>query len=461
MHHVIAGGGPAATNALETIRQFDADAQITLVCDEPAHSRMALPYWLCGNIPREHTHTADADYYSRLNVTAKTGVRVSAIDTAASTVSLDDGSALNFDRLLLATGSSPVIAPIEGADLPGVQTMWTLGDAAKALEAIENVSQPEIVFIGGGFIGFIIMNAMHKRQWKLTVVEREAHVLPRMLDNAAATIVENWLAGRNVATHCGVNAKSIREENGRRVVTLDNGVEISADIVVLSTGVKANFDIAQAAGIDTDYGILVNDQMQTSAANIFAAGDVAQGPALFFDDKQVHAIQPTAVDHGRIAGANMAGHEAHYPGSLLMNVTDVCGLQTASFGDWSNQDDVTVIENARDNIYRKLVWNGDQLQGAIFTGAANDVGMLTDLGMVKGILQTQTELGEWKKFLQQNPFDIRRAFIGAGVPQQLVKTTLLGKPSQPRQYRFGGVEPKADVKPAHADYISGLTAGDE
>jgi len=460
MHHVIVGGGPAATNALETIRQFEADAQITLVCNEPAHSRMALPYWLCGNIPREHTHTADAAYYERLKVDAKIGVRATAIDTSACTLSLDDGSTLNYDRLLIATGSSPVVPPIEGADLPGVQTMWTLNDAAKALQKVEGVSQPEVVFIGGGFIGFIIVNAMNKRQWKLTVVEREKHVLPRMLDDASAGIVEKWLHSRNVSTHCGVDAKSIREENGKHVVTLDDGAEISADIVVLSTGVKGNFAIAEAAGIETEYGILVNDQMQTSVDGIYAAGDVAQGPALFFKDRQVHAIQPTAVDHGRIAGANMAGHEAHYKGSLLMNVTDVCGLQTASFGDWESNGDVTVIENARDNIYRKLVWDGDKLTGAIFTGNANDVGMLTDLGMVKGILQTQTSLGEWKKFLQQNPFDIRRAFIGAGVPQQLVKTTLLGKPSKPRQYTFGGVQHKADVKPAHADYISGLSAGE-
>ncbi len=460
MHHVIVGGGPAATNALETIRQFDADAQITLVCTEPAHSRMALPYWLCGNIPREQTHTADDDYYQRLKVDAKIGVRATAIDPAASTISLDDGSTLNYDRLLIATGSSPLQPPIEGAGLPGVQTMWTLDDAAKALERVEGNTQPEVAFIGGGFIGFIIVNAMNKRKWKLTVIEREKHVLPRMLDDTSAAIVENWLHGRGVSTHCGVDAKSIREENGKHVVTLDNGEEVSADIVVLSTGVKGNHDIAKAAGIETDYGILVNDQMQTSVENIYAAGDVAQGPALFFEDKQVHAIQPTAVDHGRIAGANMAGHEAHYKGSLLMNVTDVCGLQTASFGDWDSDEDVTVIENARDNIYRKLVWNGDKLKGAIFTGSASDVGMLTDLGMVKGILQTQTGLGAWKKYLQENPFDIRRAYIGAGVPQQLVKTTLLGRPSQPRQYRYGGVQPKAVVKPAHADYISGLSAGE-
>ena len=106
-HYVIIGGGPAATNALETLRACDAEGQITLVCDEPAHSRMALPYWLSQQIAREHTLTADAAYFSKLKVDARIGNRVTRIDPAASKLQLDDGDSLAFDKLLIATGSSP------------------------------------------------------------------------------------------------------------------------------------------------------------------------------------------------------------------------------------------------------------------------------------------------------------------------------------------------------------------
>ena len=126
-HNVIIGGGPVATNAVETIREFDGGkSRVTLVCDEPAHSRMVLPYWLAGQVPRDHTMTADDAYYQKLNVESRIGVRVDKIDSSANTLALSDGTKLEFDNLLIATGSSPVGLPITGADLPGVQPLWTL-----------------------------------------------------------------------------------------------------------------------------------------------------------------------------------------------------------------------------------------------------------------------------------------------------------------------------------------------
>src|SRR5262249_56427336 len=130
----------------------------------------------------------------------------------------------------------------------------------------------------------------------------------------------------------GTTAKEIREANGGKQVVLGNGPPIPADIAIIATGIQANTDLVAGSGIAVDQGILVNDRMQTNFPFIYAAGDVAQGPDLLGDKPDVHAIQPTAVDHGRIAGANMAGHEVRYPGSLLMNILDACGLQCVSYG---------------------------------------------------------------------------------------------------------------------------------
>ncbi len=144
MHHVIIGAGPAAINAMETIREQDGGrSTVTLVCDEPAHARMALPYWLAGSIPEAQTHTGDAAYFARLGVATRFGVRVVAIDPPGRTVTLSDGSSLAFDDLLIATGSSPVRPAIEGADLPGVEPLWTLADTGRVLHVPKHCRRPD------------------------------------------------------------------------------------------------------------------------------------------------------------------------------------------------------------------------------------------------------------------------------------------------------------------------------
>jgi len=461
MHHLIIGGGPAATNAIETIREFDGGrSTITLVGDEPAHSRMALPYWLAGRIPEAQTHTGDAAYFAQLKVATRFGVRVAAVDPQGRTVTLSDGSKLTFDNLLIATGSSPVHPPIPGADLPGVQPLWSLAHTDRVLKYAESLPPkgrvPRVVLVGAGFIGFIVLNAMHKRKWQLAVVEREGQVLPRMLDAPAADHARRWLATRDVAVHCGVTVRQIRPQpDGAKAVELSDGRSLAADIVILATGIRPNLDLVQGSGIATGEAILVNDRMQTNFPHVYAGGDVAQGPVLSGAEKAVHPIQPTAVDHGRVAGANMAGHEVHYPGSLSMNVVDICGLQGASFGRWNDAAaEATTIDNPTGFIYRKLLWTDDRISGAIFTGRANDLGMLTDVGMVKGLMQTQTRLGPWKNYLRDNPFDIRRAYVGCGVAAKLAGTTLLGRPAKARQYRFGSAEPKVPANAAHAVFIA-------
>ena len=460
--HVIIGGGPAATNAMETIRELDQQALITLISDEPAHSRMALPYWLSAQIPAAHTHTADAVFFQQLNVDARIGQRVTAVDPNGQTVTLTDGDKLAFDKLLIATGSSPLDLPVPGNELTGVQNLWSLDHTQQLLDSTKDVEQPRVLMIGAGFIGFIMLNAMHKRGWNLTVVEREDHVLPRMLDANAAGLVESWLAAKGVTVHAGAGVESIADGEGGKIVSLSGGATVDADVVIVATGIRPNTDLASEAGIETDQGIIVNSRCQTSAEGVYAGGDVAQGPVLGGGANEIHSIQPTAVDHGRIAGANMAGHDAEYPGSLSLNILDVCGLQNASFGNWGDtSEDAVTISNAADHIYRKFIFTGDQMTGAVFVGEANDLGMLTDVGMVKGIMQTETDLGAWKGFLKENPFDVRRAYIATGVAATLAKTTLLGQKAQPRGFHFGGQAPQSAVDGSHAQLVSPKAAAME
>ena len=462
MHHVIIGAGPAAINAIETIRALDGGrSSITLVCDEPAYARMALPYWLAASIPEAHTRTGDAAYFERLGVATRFGVRVASVDPRGRTLTLGDGATLAFDDLLIATGSSPVRPAIEGAGLPGVQPLWTLADTARALERAATVEAagrtPRVVLVGAGFIGGIVLNAMHKRGWHVTVVEREAHVLPRMLDPTAAGHVQRWLALRDVPVHVGATVRRfVQQPDHQTAVELSDGRALAADLVILATGIRPNLDLVAGSGIATGEGIVVDDRLRTNFAHVYAGGDVAQGPVLFGAESAVHPIQPTAVDHGRVAGANMAGHDVRYPGSLSMNVIDVCGLQAASFGRWNDAAaEATTIDDPSGFVHRRLLFRDDMICGAVFVGAADDVGMLTDVGMVKGLMQTQTRLGPWLRHLRRHPFDVRRAYVACGVAAKLVGTTLLARPAQARQFRFGGSAPETSPKPGHAVFLAG------
>lgn len=197
-------------------------------------------------------------------------------------------------------------------------------------------------------------------------------------------------------------------------------------------------------------GIIVNDRMQTNIPGVYAAGDVAAGPDLLSAAAAIHAIQPTAVDHGRIAGANMAGKETHYPGSLLINVLDVVNLHCASFGVWQEGGrEVTTIANPTRPLYRKYVWEGDRMVGALFVGPIDDVTMLNDVGMAKGLIQTKTALGSWAEYIRSHPTDLRRAYIANGVANTLITQTLLGVPARARDYRVDGAKPGAWSNGSH------------
>lgn len=455
--HVIVGGGPAAMNALETLRALDAAGSITLVSDEPPYSRMALPYFLCGNIPEAQLATASGEYFDRLRVDHHVGRRATAVDTSGRTVVLDDGSRVAYDTLLLATGSSPVRPPIPGADSSHVHNLWTLADGKAVLESAR-VKRPRAVLVGAGFIGLIILNALHKLGWRLAVVEVEAHILPRMLDRRGAEAAAAWLRERGVEIYTGCG---VREIGGRRKKTLvlTNGQQLEANVVILSTGIRPNVGFLDGSGIRVDRGIVVDEKLRTNVPDVYAAGDVAQGPNLLGGPPEIHAIQTTATDHGRVAAANMAGEPRRYPGSLIMNILDIAGLHCASFGRWRDDGDTTVVWSPSRAVYRKLVWDGTRISGGIVLGPVEDTTMLTDVGMLKGLIQARVDLAEWKHYLQRRPWDLRRAYVASGAAGRLLPVTVLGNQATPRQFHFGNLGPRTDAGPYHAALFDTRPAG--
>jgi NAD(P)H-nitrite reductase large subunit len=427
--HLIIGGGTAGMNAMRTIREEETErSDITLVTAEKPYSRMVLPYYLDRSIAESHVYTATAAVLAKWGVTTLVGRRATHLDTTTNTVTLDDGHKVEYDDCLIATGSSPVKAPVPGADLPGVHSFWTMDQCRQLIADIRPGSH--VVMVGAGFISFTILNSILALGAKLTVVEIAASILPRMIDATGAGLVQAWLTKHGVTVRTGARLVRIEDARGRKRLRFEKGADLMADTVVMATGIRANLEWLKDAGVRIKQGIVVDDHLRSSVSNVYAAGDVAEGPDRLSGAGVVHAIEPTAQEHGRVVGANMAGKDVRYRGSLVMNIVEVCHLDVASFGAWESGADVATGLHAERPAYRKLLFTGDRLTGAIILGRSSDVWTTNDIGMLKGLVQSQVPLGRWKAYLAAHPFDVKPAYIAAKTTEALLPETVLGRPSK-------------------------------
>ena len=428
--HLIIGGGTAGINAIRTLREEESEkSEITLVSAEKPYSRMVLPYYLDRSIAESHVYTATARVLADWGVKAHLGRKAAALDVKASVCTLDDGTKVEYDDCLIATGSSPVKAPVPGADGRAVHSFWTLDEARAVIAELKPGSH--VVMVGAGFIAFTILNSILALGAKLTIVEVAPRILPRMIDDTGAGLVEAWLKTHGVAIRTGVKLTKIAEAKGRKQLKFASGADIVCDVVIMATGIKTNLDWLKGSGVTVNHGVVVDDRQRSSVPNVYAAGDIAEGRDRVTGEPAVHAIEPTAQEHGRIAGANMAGKDVRYRGSLIINIVEVCHLDVASFGAWDDAtSEVATGLHADRPAYRKLLWRGDRLTGAIILGPSQDIWTTNDVGMLKGLVQSGVSLARWKAHLKKHPFDVKPAFIASKTTSTLLPETILGRPSK-------------------------------
>lgn len=412
MEHVIIGAGPAGVIAAEALRKLDRSASVTIIGDEPEppYSRMALPYYLVKNIKEEGTYLRKGpEHYEKQRI-ALVNDRVTKVDTAGKTLALASGGTRRYDKLLIATGSRPISPPIPGMDLPGIHHCWTLADG-RAIAA-GAVPGAKVVLMGAGFIGCIILEALAQSGADLTVVEMADRMVPRMMNDKAGNLIKTWCIKEGVKVHTSTQVTAIEQGAGthRFRVVLGTGQAIDADLIVSATGVRSNIGFLEGSGVNTEHGILIDEHMQSSRPDVYAAGDVAQGRDFSTGEYSVQAIQPTAAEHGQLAARNMAGlKSAIHRGSVNMNVLDTLGLISSSFGMWMGVDggDSSELYNPDRYKYINLQFQDDVLVGATSLGLTQHVGVL------RGLIQTKTRLGKWKHALLENPLRIMEAYLGA------------------------------------------------
>lgn len=410
MNYLIIGAGPAGVIAAETLRGLDADANITIVGDEPEppYSRMAIPYLLIENIEEQGTYLRkDADYFKSRNIDVVIG-RASSVDASSRTVQIEGGDKVRYDSMLVATGSTPVKPPVDGIDHERVTNCWTLEDARRISAGIRKGAP--VVLIGAGFIGCIILEALVSAGADLTVIEMGDRMVPRMLDQKCGSLLERWCKqkGVKVMTSTTVDAIEDRGDSGV-VVKTSSGEEIEAELVISAAGVKPNAGFLDGSGVALeDGGIRIDEHMQSSVEGIYAAGDVAYGMDFTSGEFGIQAIQPTAADHARAAAHNMHAHGSlNHRGSVLMNVLDTMGLISASYGEWEGVEngDTTELLDEDNFRYIQLQFDGDKLVGA------NTLGMTQHIGILRGLIQGEFHLGKWKQRLMDNPLLLMEAYL--------------------------------------------------
>ena len=411
MRYVIIGNSAAAIGAVESIREHDQENPITIISKEPHHtySRPLISYLLGGLVGESRMAYRADDFYERHNVKAMLGSTVTRVDTQNKLIHLAGGATVPYDQLLVATGGTPFVPPLPGADLSGVFTFTTWEDARQIDRYIETHQVTSALVIGGGLIGLKATEALLARQVKVTLVELADRILSVSFDRTASKVAESILERAGVDLHTTLTAQEIVGKQGHvDHAILQNGERVACDMVVVAIGVRPNtapVEPSEETGIQVNRGIVVDDHMRTTAPDVYAAGDCCAAYDMLIDDNRTIAIWPTAYRQGAIAGANMAGAERIYEGGFPMNAVEVYGVPTISVGitdPQENIDEYEIMESYdREALtYKKIVLKHNRIVGTIFIGDIDRAGIYT------GLIRDRVDVTPFKAHLLSGNFGL-------------------------------------------------------
>lgn len=380
MEYVIIGNSTAGIAAAESIRKLDQAGSITILSDEafPTYGRPLISYYLLGKTDAAHMNYRPADFYRKNNIRTMFSVRAEHIDTAKKQVLLQGGKKVKYDKLLVATGSRPFVPPMEGLDKNEYFTFMTYADAL----ALEKQLAPEkkVLIVGAGLIGLKCLEGIADRVGKVTVVDMAPHILPSILDDYGASIIQKQLEKHGAEFYLSDSVASF--EKG--VAHLKSGATVPFDILVVAAGVRPNVELVKEAGGKVGRGILTDDRQETSLKDVYAAGDCTESYDITCGQSRILALLPNAQFQGSCAGTNMAGGEAHFTNAVPMNAIGFFGSHVLTAGSYFGD----TYEEKEGETYKKLFFDGDKLNGFILIDLPERAGIYTSL------LRNQTSLSE-------------------------------------------------------------------
>lgn len=383
--YLIIGNSAGGIGAAEAIRELDKSGAIAIVSDEPypAYSRPLIAEYLASRCSLERMLFRPPDFYDRNNIQTFLGDRVTQLDFNEHTVKLESGQILGWQKLLLATGGLPIVPGIEGIGLEGVFKFMTLADA-RSIDTFINQYRMTVraVVIGGGLIGVSAAEAMTKRGAKVTIIEMKERVLNTILDEEASSLEAKAIAGAGVEIITGHTVSRISSNllGGVSGVVLDDGRQIPCQMVVVAIGVRPRLELVAGSDIRQNRGLIVDRYMATSRPDVYACGDVAEAYDFIYGENRLTPIWPNACIGGRVAGFNMAGARAEYPGGTAMNSLKYFGVNTVSAGMVIPPDGgYEVVINKNNDVYKKVVLKDGLIAGLVFVGDIEKSGIVYNL----------------------------------------------------------------------------------
>ena len=407
MRIVIAGYGPATTNALKAISCYKETAnvdklEITVISaeKEQAYAPMFLGDYITGKLGEEQLLLPEEH---GLPIERILGKRLIGINCAENKVVIEGDKEIPYDKLLIATGASAVIPPIKGISKQGTYFFNRLEDAKKLLKEIVNVER--IIIIGGGAIGIELANAFNNLGKRVEVIELFDHILPQVLEKDIGRWVERKLREGGINFLLGETASEITG-NGRASGIIIGGKEIRSDLILITGGVQPNIDFLKHSEIKTSRGILVNETMQTNLPNVYAAGDVAESKNLYGEYELVPSWY-SAIEQGMVAGCNLIGIKRVYqfcPALVCLKGLDFpvisigCINGVAGYDAWS-------YTSKGSGIFERFFTKDDYIVGYQSVGISNKVGLMYNLTRERKIIDNLHDI------LRSDSFDIAKLTI--------------------------------------------------
>ncbi|MDR2943048.1 MAG: FAD-dependent oxidoreductase [Treponema sp.] len=370
MKYVIIGNSAAGIGAVEGIRQIDKQGEITVITGEPYHtySRPLISYLLLGKVNEEGMKYRSGSFYKDNNCTLLAKTDVTEIDASKKTVSAG-GKKIPFDKLLVASGSSPFVPPFEGLDTVKDKCTFMSMDDAKKLESMLNPDKRALI-IGAGLIGLKCAEGIHKRVKHITVVDLAPRILSSILDDEGAKMVQAHLENKGVEFKLAASVKSFKD----KTVSLENGETIGFDVLVLAVGVRPNTALLNGIA-KIERGIVVNEKSETSVKDIYSAGDCTQTNDISSGQSKIMALLPNAYMQGECAGINMAGGEKTFDRAIPMNAIGFFGLHMITAGNYTGD----VYTESGGGNYKRLFYSDNKLNGYILIGNVEKAGIYTSL----------------------------------------------------------------------------------
>lgn len=370
--YVIAGNGAAAAGCIEGIRSVDKTGEITVISEEdhPVYCRPLISYYLEGKTDLDRMGYRGGDFYESMQCSVMYGRKAVRIHQDRGEIELDDGTAVPYTELCLATGSSPFVPPFEGLDsVKNRYSFMTLDDALALERGIDRESR--VLIVGAGLIGLKCAEGLAGRVAEVTVCDLAGRVLSSIFDAECAAMMQKHLERHGIRFY--LNDSAVRF--GENTAYMKSGAEVDFDVLVLAVGVRANTFLLKDIGGEVNRGILVDERMRTSVDSIYAAGDCTEGLDISVGQKRVLAILPNAYMQGHTAGVNMAGGREVFDKAIPMNSIGFFGLHAMTAGSYDGE----LYEEKTDCSLKRLFTGDDLLKGFILIGCDERAGIYTSL----------------------------------------------------------------------------------